>query len=86
MSSLPRLVGLAVLLLVPGVLAQEKESKKALPQPQGEKFDRSAREHAHRMLTEGKETFRFDTFGSEDFWGGKLKLHDAIQGKKHGGA
>lgn len=31
-------------------------------------------------------TFRFDTFGSEDFWGGKLKLHQAIQGKRHGGA
>lgn len=30
-------------------------------------------------------TFRFDTFGSEDFWGGKLKLHQAIQGEKNGG-
>ncbi len=85
MSSLSRLVALAVLLLVPSVLAQEKESKKAAAPPQGEKFDRSARENAERMLTEGKETFRFDTFGSEEFWGGKLKLHDAIQGSKHGG-
>jgi hypothetical protein len=37
------------------------------------------------MLAEGMQTFRFDTFGSEDFWGGKLKLHQAIQGEKHGG-
>ena len=33
----------------------------------------------------GRETFRFDTFGSEDFWGGKLKLHEAIAGEKLGG-
>jgi hypothetical protein len=30
-------------------------------------------------------TFRFDTFGSEEFWGGKLKLHHAIEGEKNGG-
>ena len=35
------------------------------------KLDRSVREFADRMLTEGMQTFRFDTFGSEDFWGGK---------------
>jgi hypothetical protein len=37
------------------------------------------------MLVEGMQTFRFDTFGSEDFWGGELKLHRAIEGEKHGG-
>jgi cytochrome c peroxidase len=37
------------------------------------------------MLEEGKRTFRFDTFGSEDFWGGKLRLHEAIAGQKLGG-
>ena len=26
-------------------------------------------------------TFRFDTFGSEEFWGGSVELHQAIQGK-----
>ena len=31
------------------------------------------------------QTFRFDTFGSEDFWGGKLGLNRAIEGKKLGG-
>jgi hypothetical protein len=47
--------------------------------------DRSVRVYANRMLTEGMQTFRFDTFGSEDFWGGKLNLHRAIQGEKNGG-
>jgi hypothetical protein len=37
------------------------------------------------MLEEGKQIFRFDTFGSEDFWGGKLRLHEAIAGAKNGG-
>ena len=36
-------------------------------------------------LEEGRETFRFDTFGSEDFWGGRLKLHQAIAGEANGG-
>jgi hypothetical protein len=38
-----------------------------------------------RMLAEGRRTFRFDTFGSEDFWGGSVKLHQAIEGEKLGG-
>jgi hypothetical protein len=33
---------------------------------------------AGRLITEGRETFRFDTFGDEAFWGGTLKLHEAI--------
>lgn len=37
------------------------------------------------MLKEGRQTFRYDTFGSEDFWGGKLRLHEAIVGQKLGG-
>ena len=49
------------------------------------KLDPSVREYANGLLMEGMRTFRFDTFGSEDFWGGKLKLHQAIQGDKHGG-
>ncbi|MGA1874984.1 MAG: hypothetical protein ACMUIA_05215 [bacterium] len=31
-----------------------------------------------RMIDEGRQIFRFDTFGSEEFWGGKLRLHEAI--------
>jgi hypothetical protein len=30
------------------------------------------------MLTAGKQTFRFDTFGDEAFWGDTLKLHQAV--------
>src|SRR5512146_1077042 len=37
------------------------------------------------LTSEGKHIFRFDTFGDEDFWGGALKLHQAIEGEKFGG-
>jgi hypothetical protein len=36
-------------------------------------------------LRVGQQTFRFDTFGDEAFWGDTLKLHQAIEGKNHGG-
>jgi hypothetical protein len=35
-------------------------------------------EQAARMLAEGRQTFRFDTFGDEAFWGGQLRLHEAV--------
>jgi hypothetical protein len=33
----------------------------------------------------GQNIFRFDTFGDEAFWGDRLRLHEAIEGKAHGG-
>ena len=48
-------------------------------------FDEQIQINAKRMLEEGKQIFRFDTFGSEDFWGGKLRLHEALAGAKLGG-
>jgi len=41
--------------------------------------------HAQAMLEEGKKIFRYDTFGSEAFWGDALQLHKAIAGEKNGG-
>src|SRR3954471_17948681 len=40
---------------------------------------------AARKLAAGRRTFRFDTFGDEDFWGGKLRIHEAIEGARLGG-
>jgi Domain of unknown function (DUF4214) len=42
-------------------------------------------EAQQRLVEEGKQIFRFDTFGDEVWWGETLKLHDAIQGEKFGG-
>jgi len=41
--------------------------------------------HAQRSVTAGRQTFRFDTFGDEEFWGDTIKLHQAIKGAQLGG-
>jgi hypothetical protein len=48
-------------------------------------FDRVIRANALHSIENGREIFRYDTFGSEAFWGGVLRLHDAIQGEAFGG-
>ena len=57
----------------------------AAAQIDGNEYDEAAAELAKRYLEEGRQIFRFDTFGSEDFWGGQLKLHEAIAGEANGG-
>ena len=47
--------------------------------------DNQVEEHAEDLVREGRRTFRFDTFGDEDFWGGTLHLNDAIAGSANGG-
>lgn len=37
------------------------------------------------LVKDGKEIFRFDTFGDEDFWSGVLHIDKAIAGAKNGG-
>ena len=48
-------------------------------------FDEVIDQNADRMLAEGRNTFRSDTFGDEAFWGGQLMLHRAIAGSRFGG-
>lgn len=51
----------------------------------GTKLDRQIDRGAQQTLAEGRQTFRFDTFGDETFWGDTLKLHEAIKGTRLGG-
>ncbi len=48
-------------------------------------FDRQIGDNAQQMMKQGKQIFRYDTFGDEVYWTDKLKLHQAIQGSKFGG-
>ena len=48
-------------------------------------FDGTIQSNSRRMLEEGRKIFRYDTFGSEAFWGDALQLHKAIAGEKNGG-
>jgi hypothetical protein len=54
-------------------------------QTAGAAFDTAATNHATQMLKDGRKIFRFETFGSEAFWGDTLELHKAITGAKNGG-
>jgi len=46
---------------------------------------KSISDDAINLIVQGRDTFRFDTFGDEAFWGDKLQLHKAIEGSKFGG-
>src|SRR5689334_16291431 len=37
------------------------------------------------LISDGKNTFRFDTFGDEDYWSGVLHIDKAIAGSANGG-
>ena len=63
--------------------AQSSDNRGSSQKEQG--YDQQISENAQRMMEQGKQIFRYDTFGSEDFWGGKLRLHEAIAGEKLGG-
>jgi hypothetical protein len=45
----------------------------------------SVAQNAINKVAEGEQTFRFDTFGDQAFWGDTLKLHHAIEGAGLGG-
>src|SRR5688572_33452548 len=79
------LFGGAIVFVVVGTLALRQALPAAQAQPAASGFDATINQNAQRMLDEGRRIFRFDTFGSEDFWGGKLGLHRAIVGEKLGG-
>src|SRR5207249_4596460 len=79
-SAVSVLIGLA---LVVG-LGWGDEERDAFRKPPSEN-DRQLARHAQRMLEEGRRIFRFDSFGSEAFFGDALQLHKAIAGAKNGG-
>lgn len=48
-------------------------------------FNKQIDDNAQQLINQGRQTFRFDTFGDEAFWGDTLKLHQAIEGAQFGG-
>ncbi len=72
---------LALTILGYSVSAANKGPSRASPSVS----DSQARDNALVMMEQGKEIFRFDTFGDEAFWGDALRLHQAVAGGKNGG-
>lgn len=48
-------------------------------------FDAVVQNRSERMMKEGQQIFRFETFDDQTFWGDALRLHQAIEGAKFGG-
>ncbi len=69
------------LLLFPQLISHSTRAQA----PRSSAFDRLIARNSRQMLEQGRQTFRFDTFGDEDFWGGALGLHRAIEGARLGG-
>jgi hypothetical protein len=71
----------ALLVLLSGRLRSDRDHRDELL----EGNDAAIRDHAAKLVREGREIFQSDTFGSEAFWGGALRLHEAIAGAANGG-
>ena len=90
-SSIILIAGIATLVVAapPGPAAGEESFDRLVERVQGElgigPADRANARSALEMFVEGRETFRFDTFGDEAFWGDTLRLHEAIMGERLGG-
>jgi hypothetical protein len=61
--------------LVFNLAAQSRTQRHKAPKPT----------HAQKLLRQGRDIFRNDTFGDEQFWTGTLQLEKAIEGAKLGG-
>ena len=87
---------LVSLLIIAGLIAAGcvGPNQSAAPKPtvnetiavqQSTENDRMIDQNAKTMMEQGRQIFRFDTFGDEAFWGDSLKLHQAIAGTANGG-
>jgi hypothetical protein len=65
-------------------LTRDVETDSAVEKAPGS-FSSIIQRNANDLFKQGEEIFRYDTFGSEAFWGDQLQLHRAILGDKLGG-
>src|SRR5574341_2232217 len=75
---------LVFLLLAVGVLFKLSGSS-AQAHRQMQAATASVTVEALKLTSQGREVFRFDTFGDQAFWGDTLGLHKAVEGANLGG-
>lgn len=88
-SMLAAAAAVAAAFVIPGCLNLPKDVE-TNPAVSSERRDPESwtgeiRDHSAALFKEGRDVFRHDTFGSEAFWGGQLRLHQAIAGSANGG-
>ena len=76
------LAGIACSTYPKGVVTDPAVTAQKFPK---EKFDDKIDKNAGEMLSDGRKIFRYDSFGSEAFWGDQLQLHKAILRQAKGG-
>jgi hypothetical protein len=86
-ANLGKLIALLIFVTVGVVYMSERsraQQQAAMAQKTGG-FDNRIDRNAQQTLEQGRQIFRFDTFGDEVYWTDTLKLHRAIEGQKLGG-
>lgn len=80
-----RKLRMALALAVPAVFATFAFQSLSQEGAASRSWDETISRNSSQLLEEGRQIFRFDTFGSEAFWGDQLQLHNAILGEQQGG-
>jgi len=78
-------IGFILLIMSTGPFVRCTDSTRAQPQKAPGENEDPVMANANQMLVEGKQTFRFETFGDEAYWSTALQLDKAIAGQKNGG-
>jgi hypothetical protein len=79
------LIAIALMMVSQGRAQDNSELKAQANSKKVKSFDDQINVNMERMIEEGRETFRNDTFGDEAFWSDALQLHKAIAGAALGG-
>ncbi len=66
-------------------LVRCNESAEGQTSSAGKEKEDATTANAKKMLEEGRQTFRYETFGDETYWTNALQLNKAIAGEKNGG-
>jgi len=82
---MPRIFAFVTSLLAATLLGVGVAGTSTNQQSGRDSFDRQIRQYGEDLWQRGRQIFRYDTFGDEEFWGGALKLHQAIAGERFGG-
>ena len=86
MKNKKQIVIIALIIVIVSFIQCSKEFEKTDPDTtvmKANELTKSAKDKS--LIAEGKQIFRFDTFGDEDFWSGLLHLDKAILGEVNGG-
>lgn len=78
-------IGMIILVVSVSQLMQCTNSSNGQSQKTEKESADPIMDNANKMMAEGKQTFRFETFGDEAYWTDALQINKAIAGEKNGG-